>query len=298
MVKERNMQRESWAEKLFNLFNIVFMSLLALTTVYPLLYVALASVSNPSQLMAHFGPLWRSLGFTLGSYQLVLQNPYIYTGYRNTIFVVVIGLLFNIIMTTIGAYFLSRKNVMWRNPVMFLIVFSMFFSGGIIPFYLTVRGLHIYNTLWALILPVAINTFNLIIMRTQFAAIPDSMEESAVMDGAGHFTILFQIMIPLSLPTVAVIVLYYAVQHWNAWFNAMIFLQNKELYPLQLILREIMIQNDSSYMVQSLGAGEQEMYSETIKYAVVIVATLPILLLYPFLQKYFVKGVMVGALKE
>jgi putative aldouronate transport system permease protein len=202
------------------------------------------------------------------------------------------------LLTTIGAYFLSRKNVLWRTPIMFLIVFSMFFSGGLIPFYLTVSNLHLYNSLWALILPVAVNTFNLIIMRTQFASIPDSMEESAVMDGAGHFTILFQIMIPLSLPTVAVIVLYYAVQHWNAWFNGMIFLQDKELYPLQLILREIMIQSDSSYMVQSLGAAEQEMYTETIKYAVVMVATLPILLLYPFLQKYFVKGVMVGALKE
>ena len=174
----------------------------------------------------------------------------------------------------------------------------MFFSGGLIPFYLIVKGLHINNTLWALILPVAVNTFNLIIMRTQFASIPESMEESAVIDGAGHFTILFRIIVPLSLPTVAVIVLYYAVSHWNAWFNAMIFIQKRELYPLQLILREILIQNDTNTMIQNINTEEQQMVSETVKYAVIIVATLPILVLYPFLQKYFTKGVMVGAIKE
>lgn len=292
------MQKESNGERVFNWLNILLMVLFSLITIYPLLYVTFASLSQPAELMAHSGPLWKPLGMNIGSYLLVLKNPNILSGYMNTIFIVTVGVVINLLLTAIGAYFLSRKNVLWRDPVMFLIVFTMFFQGGLIPFFLTVKNLHLYNSLWALIFPVAINTFNLIIMRTQFAAIPDSMEESAVMDGAGHFTILFKIMIPLSLPTVAVIILYYGVHHWNSWFNAMIFLQKRELFPLQLILREILIQNDTTAMVQNAATGDQEMISETVKYAVVMVATLPILALYPSLQKYFVKGIMVGALKE
>lgn len=292
------MQKESIGEHFFHLVNITFMVLFSLATLYPLLYVAFASLSNPSEMMAHLGPLWKPLGLNLGSYFLVWKNPNILSGYLNTLFIVSVGVILNITLTAIGAYFLSRKNVLWRDPVMFLIVFTMFFSGGLIPFYLTVKGLNLYNSLWALILPVAVNTFNLIILRTQFAAVPDSIEESAVIDGAGHFTILFRIMIPLSLPTMAVMILYYGVYHWNAWFNAMIFLQKRELFPLQLILREILIVNDTSSMVQNVATGDQEMIGETVKYAVVMVATLPVLVLYPFLQKYFVKGIMVGALKE
>lgn len=291
-------KNEGIGRKLFNLINIVFMALVALTTLYPMVYILFASMSNPARYMAHQGLLFAPLGFTAEAYRAVARNPMILTGYINTFKIVVIGVALNILLTSIGAYFLSRKNVLFKKPIMFLIVFTMFFNGGLIPFYLTVKQLGIDNSIWSLILPVAVNTFNLIIMRTAFMTIPDSLEESAMLDGARHITILFRIILPLSLPTVAVMILYYSVGHWNAWFNAMIFLRSRELYPLQLVLREILIQNDTNIM--SLGAASSTdlvMISETIKYAVIIVATVPILLLYPFLQKYFVKGIMIGALK-
>jgi putative aldouronate transport system permease protein len=289
---------DSMSEKAFNVFNIVFMLGMVVVTLYPMLYVLFASLSLPGDFIAHSGLLLQPLGITLSSYKAVFDNPNIISGYVNTIIIVVFGVALNILLTAIGAYFLSRKNVMWRDPVMFLIIFTMFFGGGLIPFFFTVKWLHIDNTLLALILPSAISTFNLIIMRTAFAAIPDSIEESARMDGAGHFTILFRIIIPLAMPTIAVMILYYGVHHWNSWFHAMIFLQKRELFPLQLILREILIQNDTSLMVSNVNTGDEFMIAETVKYAVIVVATVPILLLYPFLQRYFVKGIMIGSLKE
>jgi putative aldouronate transport system permease protein len=264
---------------------------------YPMLYVAFASLSNPNDFMEHQGLLLAPAGFSTSAYHAVFRNPMIGRGYLNTMFILIVGLIINIIMTSFGAYFLSRKNIVLKNIIMFLIVFTMFFSGGLIPFYFTVKSLHLDNTLWALILPAAINTFNLIIMRTAFASIPDSLEESAKLDGAGHFTILFKIVLPLSLPTIAVMVLYYGVAHWNSWFNAMIFLRNRELYPLQLVLREILVVNNTDSMTLGGSTADKEQISETIKHAVIIVATLPILLLYPFLQKYFVKGALIGAIK-
>ena len=169
----------------------------------------------------------------------------------------------------------------------------MYFSGGMIPLYLVVKGVGLYGSRWALILPTLVDTYNLIIMRTAFAGVPDSLEESAKLDGANAWTILWRIMAPLVKPTVAVITLYYAVSHWNSWFNAMLFLRDKTQYPLQLILRQILIQNDTADMT----AGADYLISETIQYATVVVATLPILCIYPFVQKYFVKGVMIGAIK-
>lgn len=247
--------------------------------------------------MAHSGLLLKPYGLTFGSYREVFKNPNITRGYLNTLFVVSVATLVNLVMTSIGAYFLSRKNLMWRNVIMFMAVFTMFFSGGLIPFYLTVKQLKIDDTLWALIFPVAINTYNMIILRTAFLNVPEEIEESAKLDGAGPFRILFHIMIPIAAPTIAVITLYYAVHHWNAWFHAMIFLRTRELYPLQLILREILILNDTTSMTISAVTGEHELLAETIKYAVVIVATVPVLVIYPFLQRYFTKGIMVGALK-
>jgi len=290
--------RSGAGESAFGLLNAALMIGLSLLTAYPLLYVLFASLSRPGDLMMHTGVLLAPLGFQVGSYGLVFQNPNILSGYLNTLIIVVGGVSLNILLTVLGGYFLSRKGVPLRNLIMFFIVFTMFFSGGLVPFYLTVRGFRIDNTLLALILPVAVNTFNMIIMRTAFMSVPDAMEESATIDGASHFVVLFRIYFPLALPTIAVLVLYYGVGHWNAWFNAMIFLRRRELFPLQLILREILIQNDATFMVQNVATGDEAMVRETVKYAVIVVATAPILALYPFLQKYFVKGVMVGALKE
>ena len=193
---------------------------------------------------------------------------------------------------------LSRRDVLFKQFVTVAIIFTMYFSGGLIPTYFNVRDLGLYNSTWALILPVAINTFNLIIMRTGFEAVPVSLEESATLDGAGHFTILFRIILPLVLPTVAVMVLYYGVQHWNSWFNASIYLNESSKYPLQLVLRGILISNDTQQMTTGVDAGSTLAISETIKYAIIVISTVPILCIYPFLQKYFIKGAMVGAVKE
>ncbi len=290
--------RRTTGESVFGAFNIAVMVFLSVLTAYPLLFVLFASLSRAEELISHTGLLLRPLGFQVGAYGMVFDNPNIISGYMNTLIVVVGGVALNILLTMLGGYFLSRKGVPLRNLFMFFVVFTMFFSGGLVPFYLTVRGYRIDNTLLALIFPVAINTFNMIIMRTAFMSVPDAMEESATIDGASHWLVLFRIYLPLALPTIAVLVLYYGVGHWNAWFNAMIFLRKRELYPLQLVLREILIMNDATFMVQDVATGEEAMVRDTVKYAIIVVATAPILALYPFLQKYFVKGVMVGALKE
>lgn len=283
--------------KIFEIFNGLFLILLMIVTLYPLLYVLFASFSDPIQFMGYNGLLFKPLGFTLAAYEKAFQHPLILSAYGMTLLIVVVGTTLNVILTAIAAYFLSRQDVLWQRPIAFLIIFTMYFSGGLVPLYLTVRDLMLYNTFWALILPVAINTFNLMIMRTGFAAIPHSLEESARIDGAGHFTILFKIVLPLAMPTVAVMILYYGVYHWNTWFNASIFLKDQALYPLQLVLRQILITSDTSAMTTGVDAGAQLAVSETIKYAVIVIATLPILCIYPFLQKHFVKGVMIGAVK-
>ncbi|SFP74733.1 carbohydrate ABC transporter permease [Caldicoprobacter faecalis] len=293
-----NKIKPSVGERIFDTVNVIFMIIMIIITLYPMLYVVFASFSNPGKFMMHYGPLWHPLDFTLVSYEAVFKNPNIWNGYRNTLFVVVVGTTINMLLTIIGGYILSRKNWLFKRPLSLGIVFTMYFSGGLIPFYFTVRALKLDNTLWALIIPTAINTYNMIIMRTAFAAVPDSLEESAKLDGASHFTILFKIMVPLVVPTIAVLILYYAVGHWNSWFNAMIFLtRSRSKYPLQLILREILIQGSLTEMTLGAGMDDKEMISETIKYAVIVVSTVPILCLYPFLQKYFIKGIMIGAIK-
>jgi putative aldouronate transport system permease protein len=289
--------RMTTGEQIFNVVNILFMLFLVVVTAYPVLYVAFAAFSVPSRLMTNYGVLWGPMGFSLASFSAVFRNPNIWSGYRNTLVIVVFGTLLNMLMTILGAYVLSRRGWWLTRPIALGVVFSMYFSGGLIPFYLTVRALGLRDSLLALIIPTAINTYNMMIMRTAMVTIPASLEESAKLDGAGHLTVLFRIIAPLIFPTLAVLVLYYGVEHWNAWFNAMIFLRSRSLFPLQLILREILIQNYTLDMGIGSAMTDQEMLSETIKYSVIIVSTAPILCLYPFLQRYFVKGVMLGALK-
>ena len=289
--------KESFGERVFDKINIIFLIILSFICLYPIYYVAVASFSDGMKLLAHSGILLKPLGFSLAAYKMVFMDPMIIKGYMNTMFVVIVGVSLNILMTSLGAYVLSRKNTFFVKPLMKMVVFTMFFSGGLIPLFLTVRELGLFNNLFALILPNVIITYNLIIMRTAFMAVPESLEESARIDGANDFTILFRVILPLSKPTVAVMVLYYGVHHWNAWFHAMIFLRERSLYPLQLILREILIANTMDQMLSSSSAADVESIGESIKYATIMVATAPILLLYPFLQKHFVKGVMIGALK-
>ncbi|MCI9626592.1 MAG: carbohydrate ABC transporter permease [Clostridia bacterium] len=289
--------KESVPQKIFHKCNVCFMVLMIVVTLYPFMYVLFASLSNATLLMAHQGPLWFPIAPNLEAYEAVLKNKMIFSGYRNTVIILAVSLMLNILLTSFGAYVLSRREIMIKKPLIIYIVFTMFFSGGLIPFYYVVTSLGMYDTLAAVILPSAINTFNLIILRTGFEGIPVSLEESAKLDGAGDLTILFKIMMPLTLPTIAVVILYYAVATWNAWFHAMIFIRTRSLYPLQLVLREILIGCDTSIMENGADLGEAQAVSETIQYAVIMVATMPVLMIYPFLQKYFVKGVLVGAVK-
>jgi putative aldouronate transport system permease protein len=291
--------KRNFGEISFDVANSLFLFLVVFVTVYPLLHVAFASLSEPYSVASHKGLLLYPIRFTAVAYGMVFDNPMIAISYRNTLIYVLAGTTVNIVLTTLGAYALSRRDLFWKNPIMFFIVFTMLFSGGLIPFYLTVTRLGMINSRLALVFPNAITTMNLIIMRTSYLSIPASMEESATIDGANDFIILTKIMLPLSMPIIAVMLLFYSVGHWNAWFHAMVFLRERELYPLQLILREILISSDTSSMTTGVtAAGENEIYSETIKYATIMVATVPILVLYPFLQRYFVKGIMVGAIKE
>jgi len=290
--------RKSAGEVTFDAFNTFLMCGLVFLTLYPFLYVLFASFSTPTRLMQNNGMIFYPLGFQLDGYRMVFMNPMIVIGYLNTLFYVSFGTFLNLLMTTLGAYALSRRNTLLRRPISLLIVFTMFFSGGLIPLYLQVKSLGLLDTRWALFLPSIISAYNMIIMRTGFETIPASLEESARLDGANDLIICFMIVFPLSLPVVAVMTLYYAVGHWNAWFHAMIFLKSRDLYPLQLILREILVANVTSTMTTAVESGTKDAMGESIKYATIIIATLPIICVYPFLQKYFIKGIMIGAIKE
>jgi putative aldouronate transport system permease protein len=291
--------KKGYLEHLFDIANAFLMCLLIVGTLYPFLYVFVASLSDSNKLLSHTGILLFPVGFSMDAYKLVLKNPNILTGYTNTLLIVTIGTFLNIFVTSIGAYVLSRKQVLWNTPILLMIVFTMFFSGGLIPTYLMVyKTLHLGNSLLALIIPGLISTWNLIVMRTSFAAIPESLIESAKIDGATDFSVLFRIVIPLSMPIISVMILFYGVGHWNSWFGAMIYLRDRELFPLQLILREILVSNSTDNMMTNMGDADKHSIGESIKYATIMVATLPILMVYPFLQKYFAKGVMIGAIKE
>jgi len=266
----------------------------------PIVHVVFASVSEPGRLALHTGILLKPLGFTTVGYQLIFSNSVILVSYLNTLFYLAAGLFISMSLTLLGGYVLSRRNFLWRNAIMFFITFTMFFSGGLIPFYIVVTKLGLYNTRWAVILPSAVSVFNLIIMRTSMQEIPESLEESAFIEGAGHFTILIKIMAPLSKATIAVIALFYAVSIWNSWFNASIFLTDRNKYPLQLVLKEILVANDSSQVVVSstdTTGINTDIYKPLVKYCTIVVSILPVLCFYPFTQKYFIKGVMIGSIK-
>ena len=288
--------RYTAGEQVFHAIVVVVTLLLSLAVIIPLMSILFASFSDPFEVMKHSGIYWHPIKPSLYSYQMVFQDKSILTGYMNTIFVVVVGTSLNLVLTIISAYVLSRKGPMFVKFFTLMIVFTMYFQGGTIPTYIIVDKLHLVGSRWALILPSAVNTFNLVVLRTAMASVPESLPESAMIDGADHVTILTYIMVRVTKASIAVITLYYAVSHWNSWFPAMIYLRKKSMYPLQLILRTILVQDDTSTM--SSGSIESlALSSDSVKYATIVVATLPILLIYPLLQKYFVKGVMVGAVK-
>lgn len=290
---------KSISEMIFDCLNTLFMLAMIIITIYPFWYVVMASLSNSSQLMGARGWMLMPKGFSLEAYKAVLKNPNILSGYKMTIFIVVVGTSINVLMTSIGAFVLTRKKFAMKKFMERMMIFTMYFSGGMIPSYLLVyQFLGLGNSVWALILPTAISTYNLLIMRTSFESIPYSLEESAKIDGANDFVVFLRIVLPLSKAILAVMVLFYGVAHWNAWFNAMLYIRKRAKYPLQLILREILLINSMDSMVGDVSGADKYMVGESIKYATIVVATLPILFIYPFIQKYFVKGVMIGAVKE
>ena len=291
------MIKRSLGERIFNLCNIIFLTLLCVVTIYPLLYVVFASISDPMEFLKHTGILLKPEGFSLIAYERVFAKKEIWSGYGNTLFYTVVGTLINMLLTITLGYGLSKKDLKLVKPITLMIVFSMYFSGGMIPSYILVKNLQLLDTRWAIILPGAISTFNLIIMRTAFENVPQSLEEAALIDGATHMYLLWKIIIPLTMPTIAVLILYYASAHWNAWFNSAIYLRDTSKYPLQLYLRDILISDSQTDMVLASDSAEKLAVSSIIKYATIIVATVPMLLVYPYLQKYFTKGVMVGAVK-
>lgn len=296
-IHKNSLIKRTPGEKVFDVVNAIGLGLLCLLTIYPVLYVLFASLTNGNLLVAHTGLLLWPLEPNLDAFKLVLRNQQIITGFKNTIIVVIVGTVLNLIFTSIGAYFMAQKNVLWKTPITFLFAFTMFFSGGMVPFYLVVNNLKLNETLWAVILPFLVSTSNMIIMRTNFQTIPDSLFESARLDGAGHLTILFRIVVPLSKAVIAVMLLFYGVDKWNGWFWASVFLLKPENKTIQLVLREILMANDITSMSAGAGADNFLAISESIRYATIVVATLPVLLVYPFIQKYFVDGVMIGAIK-
>ena len=291
-------ESKSFPSRAFDIFNYVFLFLLSLIFLYPMWYVLVGSFSDPRQLFLYQGFLWRPLGFSLLGYKAAFDNPNIITGYVNTLLYVGVGTAMNVFFSALGAYTLSRPNLMLKKLFTLLVVFTMYFNGGMIPTFLVVKGVGLYDSRMSVILPVLVSTWNMIVMRTSFKAIPVSLEESARLDGASEFTVLFRIIIPCAKATIAVMVLYYAVDHWNSWFNAMIYLQDRKKYPLQLFLREILLISINNAASADAGDASDTLYMDTlVKYSLIIISTLPILCIYPFVQKYFMKGVMMGSVK-
>lgn len=289
----------SLGDRIFDVVNYILLSFITIIVLYPLLFVMSASISNPETVLR--GEMWLiPRGIHFDAYYTIFKNKDILGGYGNTILYTAIGTAINLVMTICAAYPLARKDFFGRGLITGMIVFTMFFSGGLIPTYLLIKNLHMLDSLWVMVIPNAVAVWNIIIMRTFFQqSIPGEIQEAAMIDGCSHMQTLLRIVLPLSMPIIAVMVLFYAVGHWNSYFNALIYLTSKDKFPLQLILREILIQSDSGDMVKltSESAIKMKMSVEGLKYAVLVVANLPMLILYPFLQRYFVKGIMIGALK-
>lgn len=283
--------------RLVTLLIHIFVISLAATCLFPFIHILAISFSDQMSIITLKVSLWPK-GFHLLAYETILQDPNFYRSFLNTLYVTVVGTTINLVMTTITAYPLSKRKVKGRGVMMKLIVFTMLFHGGTIPSYLLMRELDLINSLWALMLPVAISTFNLIIMRTFFLGIPKELEDAAIIDGCNEIQILTKIFIPLSLAVIATLGLFYAVAHWNSYMNALIYLNDVKLYTLQVKLKQLLIDDQIGQGASMLeGDSRSMLVQESLKAAVIIVSTLPILVVYPWVQKYFVKGVMIGSIK-
>ena len=289
--------RSTRSDRIFDAVDTILLAAVLLIIAYPLYFVIIASFSDPS-LVSAGKVTWRPDGFTLAGYKRILSFSQIWLGYRNTIFYVILGTVISLVLTVTLAYPLSRRDFKLRTPLMMMVTFTMFFSGGMIPTYLCISKMHMLNTVWAVVLPGAIAASHVIIVRTFFQSIPRELTEAAAIDGCTNFKAFINIVLPLSKAVTAVIALYVASGLWNTYFGPMIYLTDRKLYPLQLFLRQILLQNDMQGADISAASVQEEQYiAQLIRYGVIIVSTVPMMLLYPFIQKYFVKGVMIGSIK-
>jgi len=300
VTPKENKIKSSLSRKLFVGFNYTLLTALAIIFILPVIHVFFSSISDPYWLNTKSGLVLYPHGINFTGYRLVFNNKDLIRGFGNTLIYVTAATIVGLVVTIIGAYVLSRRDMLFADMIMMLISFTMIFGGGIVPSYIIMQKLSLLNTRWAVILPACVSTYNLIIMRTAFQTVPPALEESARLDGAGDLTVIFQVLLPLVKASAATIALYYIIAHWNSWFQASMYLQNRELFPLQLVLREILIVNDANTaasMTTLDAVSDANAYKQLVKYAVIIVSSAPMLVVYPFVMKYFESGVMVGAVK-
>lgn len=287
--KSNNKIKKSLGERLFQVFAHVMVAVLALTCLYPFWYVVCGSLSDANKLFMNVGLLYKPLGFNLDAYKMILKEELLWSGFGNTLLLLGVGIPLNTTMTALGGYFFSRKNILFKDILFKYCLLTMYISGGMIPFYLNMKELGMTGNRWGIILGFCMSCYYMIIMRTAFASVPDSLCDAAKIDGAGHMKTLFSVVLPLSKASIAVIAMYYFVGIWNGWFWSTMLTRDSMMWPLTAVLRKYLI--EESQDSGTLG------YGEVVRYAVVVVSVVPILLIYPTLQKYFTKGVLVGAVK-
>jgi len=298
-----NAIQDTAKDKVFKVFNYSFLTLAMVVVLYPLIYIISASISDPAAVNS--GKMWLlPKDITFEGYRLIFQNSDIWRGYLNTIIYTLLGTSINLAVTLPAAYALSRQDFVGRNVFTGIFVLTMFFEGGLIPTYLVVKGLGLIDTIWAMVLPNAAAIWNIVIARVFFqSTVPRELEEASIIDGASNFQLFFKVVLPLSAPIIAVMALFYGMKHWNSYFDALIYLKDRDMYPLQMILREILVLQEmasqNSSMTQSMAEvmHSKQQLAAIIKYGVMLVSALPIIIVYPFLQRFFVQGVMIGSLK-
>ncbi|MEK5398618.1 carbohydrate ABC transporter permease [Paenibacillus nitricinens] len=289
--------KESTGDKLFLTTIYILLSLVVIAVIYPLIFIISSSISSPAAVTSGRVWLW-PVDISFKGFKVLLNTPEIITGYGNSIFYTAAGTLISVVLTIMIAYPLSRRGFFGRNTLMMIITFTMIFSGGLIPTYMVVKELHLIDTRWALLIPNAIWVWQVIIARSFFqSSIPEELLEASEIDGCSDMRFVWSVVIPLSKPIIAVLVLMYAVGQWNAYFDALIYLKSANLFPLQLVLRSIIIQNNSAGTMDAMKMVERQQLAELLKYALIVIATLPVLVIYPFVQRYFVQGMLVGSVK-
>ncbi|MBR4059923.1 MAG: carbohydrate ABC transporter permease [Lachnospiraceae bacterium] len=288
------MKKFKFEDFIFDFLIYGFLIAMAMVTILPVWHIIVASFSTSTDIATNSGLMLWTKNIDFGAYEMVFSDKALIGGFKNTLLYLGGSLPLNLFLTVLCGYFLACTNMYWKKPIAGLIMFTMFFNGGMIPNYLNIKDLGLMDSLWSLILSGALSVYNAVICKTAIEAIPESLKESAYIDGANDFKVIFKIILPLIKPTLAVLTLYYGVSHWNSWFNASIYIKDADLLPVQNVLRSILVANSST---ENIDADVFNSYAETIKYAAIVVSTAPIMCVYPFLQKYFNKGVMIGAVK-